>query len=80
MIFFIDAVLDLRISINRRAPSVWWSKHARKMVMAQLFLALGIPLRCADLEHLGAWTISTALMVLLTGAIAAWHFRRRLQV
>jgi|GEM_PF-1577053 len=79
-IFFLDAGLDLRIGINRRAPRVWWFKHARKMVMAQVFLAAGIPFRCADLEHVGFWTMSTGLLVLLTGAVAAWHFRRRLRI
>ena len=80
LIFLLDAGLDLRISIKRRPPKVWWFKHARKMVMAQVFLAAGIPFRCADLEHVGFWTMATSLLVLLTGTIAAWHFRRRLRI
>ncbi|MDA7765918.1 hypothetical protein N8917_01105 [bacterium] len=80
LIFLVDAGLDLRISIKRRPPKVWWFKHARKMVMAQVFLAAGIPFRCADLEHVGFWTMATSLLVLLTGTIAAWHFRRRLRI
>ena len=79
-IFLLDAGLDLRIGLKRRGPRTWWFKHARKMVMAQVFLAAGIPFRCADLEHVGFWTMATALLVVLTGAVAAWHFRRRLRI
>ena len=50
------------------------------MVMAQVFLAAGIPFRCADLERVGFWTMATGLLVVLTGAVAAWHFRRRLRI
>ena len=80
LVFLVDAGLDLRVRLTRRPPRAWWFKHARKMVMAQIFLAAGIPFRCADLEHVGFWTTATAFLVLLTGAIAAWHFRRRLRI
>ena len=80
LVFLVDAGLDLRVRLTRRPPRAWWFKHARKMVMAQIFLAAGIPFRCADLEHVGFWTTATAFMVLLTGAIAALHFRHRLRI
>jgi hypothetical protein len=80
LVFLVDAGLDLRVRLTRRPPRAWWFKHARKMVMAQIFLAAGIPFRCADLEHVGFWTTATAFLVLVIGAIAALHFRHRLRI
>ena len=77
-IFLLDAGHDLYIGLARRTPRAWWVSHARKMVFAEMFLAAGIPFRCANLDHVGFWTLVTLIVVAMIGLGAAWRHHRRL--
>ena len=69
----LDAGHDLHIGIARKPPRSWWTIHGRKMVFAEMFLPAGIPFRCANLDHVGYWTLGTLVLVAMIELGAAWR-------